>query len=100
MAADTPAAPQQKPAPARSIPEIEADIEASRNNLINTVGQLQVAVEQTFNPRRILTVQIARVRSVYVDEYGGVRPERVAMTVGVVVSIVVLRRVVKRASKS
>ena len=55
-----------------------------------------MAVQQTFDPKRILTVQVTKVRSFYIDEYGGVRPERVAVTVGVVVSLVVLRRVKRR----
>lgn len=80
----------------RSIAEIEADITTSRENLVQNVAQLQVAVQQTFDPKRILTVQVTKVRSFYIDEYGGVRPERVAVTVGVVVSLVVLRRVKRR----
>ena len=84
------------PAPVRSIAEIEADITTSRENLVQNVAQLQVAVQQTFDPKRILTVQVTKVRSFYIDEYGGVRPERVAVTVGVVVSLVVLRRVKRR----
>ena len=84
------------PAPPRSIAEIEADITTSRENLVQNVAQLQVAVQQTFDPKRILTVQDTKVRSFYIDEYGGVRPERVAVTVGVVVSLVVLRRVKRR----
>ena len=84
------------PAPPRSIAEIEADITTSRENLVQNVAQLQVAVQQTFDPKRILTVQVTKVRSFYIDEYGGVRPERVAVTVGVVVSCSVLRRVKRR----
>ena len=84
------------PAPPRSIAEIEADITTSRENLVQNVAQLQVAVQQTFDTKRILTVQVTKVRSFYIDEYGGVRPERVAVTVGVVVSLVVLRRVKRR----
>ena len=84
------------PAPVRSIAEIEADITTSRENLVQNVAQLQVAVQQTFDPKRILTVQVTKVRSFYIDEYGGVRPERVAVTVGVVVSLVALRRVKRR----
>ncbi len=86
----------KKPPATRSIPEIEAEIAASRDHLVETVGQLQVAVKKTLDPRRILSVQVLRVRGFYVDEYGGVRPERVAGTVGVVVGIIVVRRVGKR----
>ena len=84
------------PPPQRSIAEIEADITSSREALVHNVAQLQVAVQQTFDPKRIIAVQVNKVRSFYIDEYGGVRPERVAVTVGVVVSLVVLRRVKRR----
>jgi hypothetical protein len=85
-----------KPAKTRSIPEIEAEIAASRDHLVETVEQLQVAVKRTLDPKRIITVQVMKVRGFYVDEYGGVRPDRVAGTVGVVVGIIVVRRVGKR----
>lgn len=87
---------QPTPVPARSIAEIEADINASREALVKNVEQLERAVKQTFDPKRILTVQVTKVRSFYIDEYGGVKPERVVVTVGVVVSLVVLRRVTRR----
>jgi hypothetical protein len=85
-----------KPAPPRSIAEIEADIAATRESLVQNVGNLQVAVKQTVDPKRIVLVQVTRVRSIYIDEYGGVRPERVAVTVGVVVSIIVVRKLTRR----
>jgi hypothetical protein len=85
-----------KSATKRSIPEIEAEIAASRDHLVETVEQLQVAVKKTIDPKRIISVQVMKVRGFYIDEYGGVRPERVAGTVGVVVGIIVVRRVGKR----
>ena len=92
MAADTSAA---KSPHKRSIVEIEAELEASRQNLVDTVGQLQVAVKQA--PKKFLAKQLDKVRGIYVDEYGGLRPERVVITVGVVVGVVVIRRVAKRS---
>ncbi len=89
-----------QPAPARSIAEIEADIEETRTRLIQNVDQLQVTVKETFDPKRIVAVQVERVRSFYIDEYGGVRPERVVVTVGVVVSVVVVRGFFKRGKKN
>lgn len=88
-----------KPGKTRSIPEIEAEIAASRDHLVETVGQLQVAVKKTLDPKRIISVQVMKVRGFYIDEYGGVRPERVAGTVGVVVGVIVIRRVGKRVSR-
>lgn len=81
---------------ARTIPEIEAEIAASRDSLVVTVGQLQVAVKKTLDPKRIIAVKVRKVRHFYLDEYGGVRPERVVGTVGVVVGIIVVRRVRRR----
>lgn len=99
MAADPSSSTTQPPAPIRSVAEIEADLAATRESLISTVDQLQVAVKQTLDPKRILAIQVTRVRSIYVDEYGGIRPERVAVTVGVVVGAVVIKGVFKRAFK-
>ena len=86
----------KQPQRTRSVAEIEAEIEASREHLVDTIVQLQVSVKKTLDPKRIIAVQVAKVKSFYVDEYGGVRPERVAITVGVVVGVVVLRQVKRR----
>lgn len=96
MSGDSPAA---QPSAPRSIPEIEADLVSTRENLLVTVEQLQETVKETFDPKRIVTVQVEKVRSFYIDEYGGVRPERVVVTVGVVVGVVVIRGVFKRVFK-
>ena len=82
--------------PARSPEEIEADIAAARERLIGTVGQLERAVKRATDPVNVAKSGVRWVASFYVDEYGGVRPERIAVTVGVVVSVVVVRRVAKR----
>ncbi len=83
----------------RSVAEIEAEIAVARDNLVSTVGQLQVAVKVAVDPRRLVQRQLDRVRLFYVDEYGGVRPERVAVTVGVVVTVVMVRRVATRGRR-
>ena len=90
------AKPASRPAKPRSIAEIAAEIEASRDHLVETVSQLQVAVKRTIDPKRIVAVQVDKVRGFYIDEYGGVRPERVVATVSVVVGFIVVRRVSKR----
>lgn len=99
MAAKTSAEQTDAPARERSIPEIEADIAAARDSLVQTVDQLQGAVKETLDPKRIIAVQISKVRSVYIDEYGGIRPERVVITVGVVVGAIAVRGVFKRVFK-
>jgi hypothetical protein len=81
------------PAQGRSIAEIEADIATSRENLLASIEQLESAVKETVNPRRVIYVQLGRVRAFYIDEYGGVRPERVAATVGVVVGVFVAGKI-------
>lgn len=94
MAAEKSAA---NPARKRTIAEIEAELDASRENLVVTVDQLQTAVKQA--PKKFIAARIEKLRGIYVDEYGGIRPERVAITVGVVVAVVVVRRVAKRGKK-
>lgn len=96
MAGKSDAPVAKPPTKQRSVAEIEADIEASRERLVETVGQLQVAVKETVDPRRIVAVQITKVRSFYVDEYGGVRPERVILTVTVIVGVLALRKIKRR----
>ncbi len=78
--------------PARTMAEIEAEMAATRERLATTVGQLQEALQ----PKNLLRLQVEKVKGYYVDEYGAVRPERVAGTVGVVVVSVVVIKVVKR----
>lgn len=80
----------------RSVAEIEADIAASRESLVRTVAQLQVAVKVAVDPRRILTRQLDKINTVFLDEYGGVRPERVLIVAGGLVTLVVVRRAGKR----
>lgn len=79
----------------RSIAQIEADMDATRARLENTLTEIQTQL----SPRNIMDREVARVRGVFVDEYGAVRPERVAMAggavVGTVVIIVGLRRLTR-----
>lgn len=81
-----PAAP-----PERSLDEIESDLDATRARLADRLDELQAYV----SPKNVAQRQLDKVRGVFVDEYGGVRPDRVLMAAGVVVAIVglgVLRR--------
>lgn len=83
----------------RSVAEIEAEIAASRENLVRTVAQLQVAVRVAVDPRRIASRQLDKVNALFLDEYGGIRPERVLIAVGAVTMLVVVRRAGKRRRK-
>ncbi len=80
-----------QPAP-RSMAEIEADMEATRQRLANTLDELKVAA----SPKNIASRQVTKVKAFYTDEYGAVRVDRVAGTVGVVVAIIVVRRTWRR----
>ncbi|MDQ1245990.1 MAG: hypothetical protein QG597_357 [Actinomycetota bacterium] len=75
----------------RTMAEIESDMDATRERLAETITQLQEALA----PKNIMNRQVEKVKSFYVDEYGAVRPEKVAMTVGAVVAGVVVIKVVK-----
>ncbi|MFN8183128.1 MAG: DUF3618 domain-containing protein [Candidatus Nanopelagicales bacterium] len=82
-----------QPQPAeRSIAEIESDMEATRARLAVTLEELKVAAQ----PKTILNRQAEKVKSFYVDEYGAVRIDHVAITVGVVVGLIVVRRTWRR----
>lgn len=76
----------------RTAAEIQSEMEATRERLTETISQLQEALQ----PKNIMNRQVEKVKSFYVDEYGAVRPEKVAMTVGVVVAGVVVIKVTKR----
>lgn len=84
-----------KPAkPPRTMAQIEADMDATRERLASTINQLQTELK----PGNLARRQVAKVKAFYVDEYGAVRPERVAGTVGVVVVGVVVIRVIKKVA--
>jgi hypothetical protein len=72
----------------RSIAQIEADMEATRERLTHTVSELQTSVTPSALRRRL----VDRVHGFYFDEYGGIRPERVALTAAAVVGLALLRR--------
>jgi hypothetical protein len=76
----------------RTAAEIQSEMDATRERLAETIAQLQDALQ----PKNIMNRQVEKVKSFYVDEYGAVRPEKVAATVGVVVAGVVVIKVTKR----
>ena len=67
---------------------LQAEIEAARADLVTSLAQLK---EQSA-PAALARRSKAAVTGFFVDEYGGVRPERIAMAAGAVVTLVVLRR--------
>ncbi|MEI2785188.1 MAG: DUF3618 domain-containing protein [Candidatus Nanopelagicales bacterium] len=83
-----------QPAP-RSMADIESDMDATRARLTATLDELKVAA----SPRNIADRQVQKVRAFYIDEYGAVRVDHVAATVGVVVGMIVVRRVWRRITR-
>lgn len=83
-----------QPAP-RSLADIESDMDATRNRLAATLEELKVATK----PANIVHRQVERVRAFYVDDYGAVRIDHVAGTVGVVVGLIVVRKVWRRVTR-
>ena len=77
-------APSGPPAPPRSMDEIEAELDATRQRLAGRIDELQEYVQ----PANIAQRQLDRLTAVFVDEYGGIRPDRVLVAAGVVVAIV------------
>ena len=66
----------------RTVEESEADL--TRQRLAGRLDDLQ----QYVAPKNVMNRQVAKVKGVFVDEYGGVKPDRVLMAAGVVVVIV------------
>lgn len=75
-----------------SIDELVADITAAREALLTSVEALR---EQT-TPEAFRERALAMVTGVFTDEFGGIRPKRVAIVVGVVVGVVGLRLLTRR----
>ena len=91
-AAPAVAAAGAKPAPPRSMDEIEAEIDATRTRLAGRIDELRDYVD----PRNVLRRQMDKVTGVFVDEYGGIKPDRVLVAAGVVLAVVGLGLVVRR----
>jgi hypothetical protein len=78
--------------PKRTAAQIEADIEATRNRLASRLDDFQEYVK----PANVLDRGVTSVKNVFVDEYGGIRPERVAIAAGAVVGLIALRALARR----
>jgi hypothetical protein len=79
------------PAP-RSAAQIEADLDVVRARLAGRINDLEDYVA----PKNIAKRGVDSAKRVFVDEYGGVKPDRVLMAVGAVVLLVGLRAVGRR----
>ena len=80
--------------PQRSVAEIQADLDATRDRLAGRIDDLQEYVA----PTNVANRQIAKVKGVFVDEFGGIKPDRVLIAAGVVVGLVVVVGISRRRS--
>lgn len=78
--------------PRRSAAQIESEIEATRNRLASRLDDFQDYVK----PANVVDRGVTSAKGVFVDEYGGVRPERVAIAAGAVVALIALRALSRR----
>lgn len=82
----------QVPSAASSPVDLQAEVAAAREELAANLAALK---SQTAAPA--LARRGARaIAGWFTDEYGGVRPERVAIAAGVVVGLVALRAITRR----
>jgi hypothetical protein len=82
--------------PPRSMDEIEAELQVTRDRLAGRIDDLADYVK----PANVVERQKAKLRSLFVDEYGGIKPDRVLVAAGAVVAVLglgVLRRRRRRA---
>jgi hypothetical protein len=82
------AAPTKPP----TIDELVAEITAAREELLTSVE----ALKGQFTPESIRQRGLSLVTGVFTDEFGGIKPKRVAIVVGVVVGVVGLRLLTRR----
>jgi hypothetical protein len=80
---------------ARSMAEIESDMEATRARLAQTLDELKVATQ----PKNIVNRQVQKVKDYYTDDYGGLRVDRVVVTAGVVVGTIVVIKTWRRITR-
>ncbi len=78
--------------PARSTAQIEADLDVVRARLAGRIDDLEDYVA----PKNVAKRGVDSVKRVFVDEYGGIKPDRVLMAAGAVVLLVGLRAVGRR----
>lgn len=76
----------------RTPAEIQADIDSSRENLTQTLGELQYAVKEATKPANIAKKAAAKIRGIYVSPQGEVNIKNVGITAGVVIGLVALRK--------
>lgn len=71
-----------------SAAELEAEVASARDSLETSLGRLREEAQPAALARRAKTAVVG----FFTDEYGGIRPERVAMAAGAVVTVALLGR--------
>jgi hypothetical protein len=74
------------PSPAPSVADLQAEIAAAREDLVATLNELK---EQT-KPAALAKRGQQNALGLFTDEFGGVRPERVAIAGAVIVGLIVI----------
>ena len=69
-----------------SLVDLQAEVVAAREELVASLDELRSQTE----PKAILSRGGRAVLGVFTDEYGGIRPERVAIAAVVTVGVLVL----------
>lgn len=83
--------PATKPAPP-TIPELQAQITSAREDLVASIATLKAETTPGAMARR----GGRAITGWFTDEYGGIRPQRVAIVGAVVVGLVALRVIRRR----
>ena len=74
------------PAQAPSIVDLQAEVEAAREELVASIAELKSQTQ----PKAIVDRGRRNVMGLFTDEFGGIRPERVAIAGAVVVGVIAL----------
>ncbi|MEI6360809.1 MAG: DUF3618 domain-containing protein [Actinomycetes bacterium] len=73
-------------APAPSVEDLQAEIESARDDLVQSLNELKAQTK----PGALVKRGQRNVLGFFTDEFGGVRPDRVAIVGAVVVGILAL----------
>jgi hypothetical protein len=84
--------PTPPAAPAPSLVDLQAEVAAAREELVASIADLKAQA----TPKALAERGGRKVTGFFTDEFGGVRPERVAIVGAVVVGVIVLRLIARR----
>jgi hypothetical protein len=84
--------PSSAPASPPSIADLQAEVAAAREELVASLADLKANT----TPGALARRGGSTVTGFFTDEYGGIRPERVAIVGAVVVGVIVLRLITRR----